>query len=85
MRHQPTNIPDHHRAASLRTALAQGAGYRFPESLGGLWGQVLKDQVWPVAPGHRYLEQVGGWVPEDVWRRSRIDHLLERDEPLAVG
>jgi hypothetical protein len=37
-----------------------------------------------VPPKHRYLEQVGGGVPEVVGRRARVVNFVERYELLAV-
>ncbi len=76
---------DRKEALRSGSALAQGIDYRLPKSVGGLWGQILYDQLRSVAPMHRDLEQVGGGVPEAIGRRSRVVHLVERHELLALG
>ena len=69
----------------LRVALAQSMDYRFSKLLGGMYGQILYDQIRTVAPQHCNLEQPSAGVPEDVGLRLHTTHLLERHELLVVG
>ena len=73
------------RGKGLHIALPQGIDYRLSKAVGGLQGQILYDQIRPVAPNHRDLEQVSTGVPEGLGPRVHVTHLIERYELPAVG